>query len=76
MGKSCFLNIQDMDNKIQVYIKDSNLPVETRIGAVVRKEKVIIPRSDFIFEKNDKLVLLSKRDHLKEIESIFKVTSI
>ena len=57
-------------------IKDSNLPEHIRIGAVVRKEKVIIPKSDFVFEKDDLVVFLAKREQLKEIESIFKVTSI
>tara|TARA_B100001093_G_scaffold430494_1_gene426216 strand:- start:4617 stop:5990 length:1374 start_codon:yes stop_codon:yes gene_type:complete len=57
-------------------IKDSNLPEQTRIGAIVRKDKVIIPRSDFIFEKDDLVVFLAKREHLKEIESIFAITSI
>ena len=31
-------------------IKEANLPEHIRVGAVVRKDKVIIPRSDFIFE--------------------------
>ena len=57
-------------------IKESNLPEHTRIGAVVRKDKVLIPRSSFIFEKDDLVVFLSKREHLKEIESIFRVSSI
>jgi trk system potassium uptake protein TrkA len=57
-------------------IKESNLPENTRIGAVVRKDKVLIPRSSFIFEKDDLVVFLSKREHLKEIESIFRVSSI
>jgi trk system potassium uptake protein TrkA len=57
-------------------IKESNLPENIRIGAILRKNKVIIPRSDFTFEKNDLVVLLAKREHLKEVESIFKVTSI
>ena len=34
-------------------IKESNLPKDIRIGAIVRKDAVIIPRSDFIFEKDD-----------------------
>ncbi len=54
-------------------IKDSNLPKDIRIGAIVRKEQVIIPRSDFIFEKDDLVILLSKRDQLKEIEDIFSI---
>ena len=57
-------------------IKDSNLPEHIRIGAIVRKEKVIIPKSDFIFEKDDLVVFISKREHLKEVESIFSVSSI
>ena len=57
-------------------IKDSNLPEHIRIGAVVRKEKVIIPRSDFVFEKDDLIVFLAMREHLKDVESIFRVSSI
>ena len=57
-------------------IKESNLPEHIRIGAIARKEKVIIPRSDFIFEKDDLVVFLAKREHLKEVEDIFSVSSI
>ena len=34
-------------------IRDANLPEDIRIGAIIRKDKVVIPRSNFIFEKND-----------------------
>ena len=54
-------------------IKESNLPENIRIGAIVRKNQVIIPRSDFIFEKDDLVILLAKRDQLKEVEEIFSV---
>jgi len=57
-------------------IKDSDLPEHIRIGAIVRKEKVIIPRSSSVFEKGDLVVFLAKREHLKEVESIFAVSSI
>ena len=57
-------------------IKDANLPEHIRIGAIVRKENVIIPRSDFVFENDDLVVFLAKREHLKEIESIFRISSI
>ena len=40
--------------------RDSNLPEDIRI-AIVRKDKVIIPRSNFIFEKDDLVVSLAKR---------------
>jgi len=57
-------------------IKDSNLPEDIRIGAVLRKEQVIIPRSNFIFEKGDLVVFLAKREELKAVENIFSVGSI
>jgi trk system potassium uptake protein TrkA len=57
-------------------IKDSNLPEDIRIGAIVRKDQVIIPKSDFIFEKDDLVVFLAKREQIKEVESIFSISSI
>ena len=57
-------------------IIDSNLPEDIRIGAIVRKDKVIIPRSNFIFEKDDLVVFLAKREELKAVENIFSVGAI
>ena len=54
-------------------IKESNLPEEIRIGAIVRDKEVIIPRSSFVFEKDDLVILLSKRDKLKEVEDLFSI---
>jgi len=56
-------------------IKDSNLPEEVRVGAIVRKSKVMLPKSTSVFEKNDIVVLLSKREQLKEVENLFRITS-
>ena len=57
-------------------IKDSNLPKEIRIGAVVRGNDIIIPKSDFKFEKKDSVIFLSKREHLSKIESLFRISSL
>ena len=57
-------------------IKDSDLPNEIRIGAVVRDKNVIIPKSDFKFEKKDLVVFLSKREHLEKVESMFRISSL
>ena len=57
-------------------IKDSNLPKEIRIGAIVRKKDVIIPKSDFVFEKKDLVVFLTKREHLEKVESLFRISSL
>jgi trk system potassium uptake protein TrkA len=60
---------------INTSIKDSNLPKEIRIGAVVRKKEVIIPNSKFKFEKKDLVVFLCKRDQLSIVENLFRISS-
>ena len=48
-------DIIETSELINQSLKDSNLPDEIRIGAVLRNGKVIIPRSDFIFKKKIQL---------------------
>ena len=67
--------ILEASELINKSIKDSNLPEEVRIGAIVRKNKVIMPKSSAVFEKDDVVVFLSKRDQLKEIENLFRISS-
>ena len=57
-------------------LKNSNLPEEIRIGAVLRDDKVIIPRSNFIFQKDDRVVFLAKKDSISVVENIFRISSI
>ena len=57
-------------------LKNSNLPEEVRIGAVLRGEKIIIPRSNFVFLKEDKVVFLAKKDTISVVENIFRISSI
>ena len=56
-------------------LKESNLPKEIRIGAILRKDDIIIPKSNFIFEKKDLVVFLTKRDQLGKVENLFRVSS-
>ena len=55
-------------------LKNSNLPDEIRIGAILRKKKVIIPRSDFVFQKEDSVVFLAKKDSISIVENIFRLS--
>ena len=57
-------------------LKNSNLPDEIRIGAVLRDQKVIIPRSNFVFQKEDKVVFLAKKESISVVENIFRISSI
>ena len=57
-------------------LKNSDLPDEIRIGAVLRKNEIIIPRSNYIFQKEDIVVLLTKKDHLPIVENLFRLSSV
>ena len=56
-------------------LKQSNLPREIRIGAILRKNDIIIPKSSFVFEKDDLVVFLTKRDQLHKVEELFRISS-
>ena len=68
--------IIDTSELINKELKNSNLPEEVRIGAILRKEDIIIPRSNFVFQKKDIVVFLAQRDHLSVIENMFRISSI
>ena len=57
-------------------LKNSNLPEEIRIGAILRKDEIIIPRSNFVFQKDDRVVFLAKKDSISVVENIFRISSI
>jgi len=57
-------------------LKNSNLPDEIRIGAVLRKDEIIIPRSNFVFKKDDIVVFLAKKDQIQLVESLFRLSAV
>ena len=57
-------------------LKNSNLPEEIRIGAILRGEEIIIPRSNFVFQKKDIVVFLAKINQLSLVENMFRISSI
>ena len=57
-------------------LKSSNLPEEIRIGAILRNDNILIPRSGTKFEKGDTVVFMCKRDQIPLVESIFRISSI
>ena len=57
-------------------LKDANLPDEIRIGAILRDKKVIIPKSDFIFQNDDQVVLIVKKNAISVVENLFRLSSV
>ncbi len=68
--------IIDSSELIDKELKNSNLPENIRIGAVLRKNDIIIPTSKFVFKKKDIVVFLAKRDQLPVVENLFRISSI
>ena len=68
--------IVETSELINKELKKANLPDEMRIGAILRDKEIIIPRSNFIFQKDDIVVFLAKRDNLSVVENMFRISSI
>ena len=68
--------IIDSSELIDKELKNSNLPENIKIGAVLRKNDIIIPTSKFVFKKKDIVVFLAKRDQLPVVENLFRISSI
>ncbi len=69
-------DIIETSELINKEIKNSNLPDTIRIGAILRKDQILIPRSTTKFEKNDTVVFLCKSDQIALVENIFRISSI
>jgi len=41
----------------------------------LRDKDIIIPRSNFVFNKDDIVVFLAKRDQLPVVENMFRISS-
>ncbi len=69
-------DIIETSELINKELKNCELPDEIKIGAVLRKNEIIIPRSNFIFKKEDTVVFLAKKDQLSLVESMFRLSPV
>jgi len=67
------IETSDLINK---ELKNADLPDEIKIGAVLRGKEVIIPRSNYVFKKNDIIVFIAKKDQIPLVENIFRISSV
>ena len=56
---------------INTPLRKANLPQNSIIGAIVRKDEVIIPHGDDIIQPEDKIIIFALSSDIKEIEKIF-----
>ena len=67
------IETSDLINK---ELKNADLPDEIKVGAVLRGKEVIIPRSSFVFKKNDTIVFIAKKDQIPLVENIFRISAV
>ena len=68
--------IIESSDLINKELKNSDLPDEIKIGAVLRDNEVIIPRSNYIFKKNDIIVFIAKKDQIPLVENLFRISAV
>ena len=51
-----------------------DLPAGVVVGAILRGDEVMLPNSQTVIEPNDRVVLLSLRQHVKDVEQMFRVS--
>ena len=69
-------DIIETSELINKELKNANLPEDIRIGAILRNKNIIIPRSSFVFQKNDTVVFMAKNDQIPVVENMFRISSI
>ena len=56
---------------INTPLRDTNLPKNSIIGAIVRKDDVIIPHGDDTIQAEDKIIIFALSSDIQRIEKIF-----
>ena len=54
-------------------LREMKLTEKIRVGAIVRKNKVIIPNSETIFEEKDDVIFFSETDSVKTLEKLLSI---
>jgi trk system potassium uptake protein TrkA len=58
---------------VGVPLKETDLPDNVLVGAIVRDGEVITPRSDTVVQVNDRVVLFAAAESVREVEKMFSV---
>ena len=69
-------DILETSELVNKELKTADLPDEIRVGAILRNNNFMLPSSKYIFQKDDTVILLAKRDQLPLVENLFRISSI
>ena len=54
-------------------LKDARLPSGVIVGAILRRDTVIMPRGDTVIEAKDRVVVFATYEAVKKVERMFAV---
>jgi len=66
--------ILESSELLNISLTKADIPEGIKIGLIVRGKEVIVPKKDTVFSLNDKVILLSSRENLSKVESLFKIS--
>ena len=66
--------ILESSELLNISLTKANIPDGIKIGLIVRDKLVLVPKKDTVFSLNDKVILLSSRENLPKVESLFKIS--
>ncbi|MGH6720209.1 MAG: TrkA C-terminal domain-containing protein [Alphaproteobacteria bacterium] len=54
-------------------MREAKLPEGARIGAIVRDDKVLVPRGDTVIKAKDRVIIFAEAETVKKVEKFFSV---
>ena len=54
-------------------LKDIDWPKEVLVGAVMKKDEIIIPKSDTVFSEGDIIILFYRTKDVEQVEKLLEV---
>lgn len=55
-------------------LRDLDMLGGTRVGAIFRKDAVILPRGDTVIQAGDRIILFAEADRVRRVEQLFRVS--
>ncbi len=65
------MHVDENSSVIGKKLKDSNLPPESIVGAIIREDKTIIPHGDRQFKKGDQVLIFVLKEQIGNVEDLF-----
>ena len=66
------LEVKEGSPILENKLRDLNFPKQGIVGGLIRGDDSMIPRGDFQFKVGDRVLIVTKKEGMKEIEQMFK----